>query len=96
MVRNINKLYYRIKSKIQTLKMKKYFTYFLLGSRSSTLNFEARSVDTRLPARKCVIVMINEFNPSRFRELINEGVGALLIIIPSDLETLSNEMREVG
>jgi hypothetical protein len=40
--------------------------------------------------------MINEFNPSRFRELINEGVGALLIIIPSDLESLSNEMREVG
>ncbi|XP_046436875.1 nicalin-like [Daphnia pulex] len=64
------------------------------GSRSSTLNFEARSVDTRLPARKCVILMINEFNPSRFRELINEGVGALLIIIPSDLESLSNDMRE--
>nr|CAG4636847.1 EOG090X02MW [Ceriodaphnia reticulata] len=64
------------------------------GSRSSTLNFEARSADTRLPARKCVILMINEFNPSRFRELINEGVGALLIIIPSELESLSDDMRE--
>lgn len=39
--------------------------------------------------------MINEFSPSRFRELINEGVGALLIIIPSDLESLSNDVREV-
>ncbi|KZS07100.1 Nicalin [Daphnia magna] len=64
------------------------------GSRSSTLNFEARSIDTRLPARKCVILMINEFSPSRFRELINEGVGALLIIIPSDLESLSYDVRE--
>nr|CAG4650810.1 EOG090X02MW [Simocephalus serrulatus] len=64
------------------------------GSRSSTLNFEARSIDTRLPARKCVILMINEFSPSRFRELINEGVGALLIIIPSDLESLTDDMRE--
>lgn len=39
--------------------------------------------------------MINEFSPSRFRELINEGVGALLIIIPSDLESLTDDMREV-
>jgi hypothetical protein len=76
--------------------MEIYFLFCLPGSRSSTLNFEARSVDTRLPARKCVILMINEFNPSRFRELINEGVGALLIIIPSDLESLSNDMREVA
>nr|CAG4646885.1 EOG090X02MW [Megafenestra aurita] len=64
------------------------------GSRSSILNFEARSIDTRMPARKCVILMINEFSPSRFRELINEGVGALLIVIPSDLESLTEDMKE--
>ena len=69
--------------------------FLKLGSRSSTLNFEARSVDTRNPARKCVMLMINEFNPSRFRELINEGVGAILIIIPSELESLTDDMREV-
>lgn len=39
--------------------------------------------------------MINEFSPSRFRELINEGVGALLIVIPSDLESLTEDMKEV-
>ena len=66
-----------------------------LGSRSSLLNFEARSIDTRLPARKCVLIMINEFSSSRFRELINEGAAALLIIIPSDLETLSEDAKEV-
>lgn len=41
------------------------------------------------------MLMINEFNPSRFRELINEGVGAILIIIPSELESLTDDMREV-
>ena len=39
--------------------------------------------------------MIHEFSPSRFRELVSEGVGALLIIIPSDLESLTDDMREV-
>nr|CAG4643073.1 EOG090X02MW [Ilyocryptus agilis] len=64
------------------------------GSRSSTLNFEARSIDTRLPARKCVILMVHEFSSSRFRELVSEGVGALLIIIPSDLDSISDDMKD--
>ena len=65
------------------------------GSRSSLLNFEARSVDTKLPARKCIILMINEFSISRFRELVNEGVGAVLIIIPADLDSISDDLKEV-
>lgn len=64
------------------------------GSRSSLLNFEARSIDTRLPARKCVMLMINEFSSSRFRELINEGVAALLIIIPSDLDSVTEDLKD--
>ena len=48
-----------------------------------------------MPGRKCVLLMINEFSPSHFRTLINEGVGALLIIIPSDLESLTDDVREV-
>ena len=67
----------------------------LLGSRSSILNYEARSMDTKLPARKCVILMINEFSVSRFRELVNEGVGAILIIIPADLDSITEDLKEV-
>lgn len=59
------------------------------------LNFEARSVDTRLASRKCVIVMIDQFRSGRFQELLSEGVGAMLIVIPSDLEKLSDDLREV-
>lgn len=66
------------------------------GSRSSLLNFEARSIDTRLPARKCVILMINEFSSSRFRELLSEGVAALLIIIPSDFDSVTEDLKEAS
>jgi len=51
------------------------------GSRSSALNFEASSISTRLPSRKCIIMMISEFSNARFRELIAEGAGALLVFI---------------
>jgi len=64
------------------------------GSRSSVLNYEARSIDTKLPARKCIILMINEFSVSRFRELVNEGVGAILIIIPADLDSITEDLKE--
>nr|CAG4642367.1 EOG090X02MW [Evadne anonyx] len=64
------------------------------GSRSSALNFEARSIDTKLPARKCVMLVINEFSVSRFRELVNEGVGAILIIIPADLDSITEDLKE--
>lgn len=59
------------------------------------MNFEARSGDTRTPARKCVLLMISEFTPIRFKELLNEGVGALLLIIPSELESVTEDVREV-
>lgn len=59
------------------------------------MSFEARSSDTRTPARKCVLLMISEFTPIRFRELLNEGVGALLIIIPSELESVTEDVKEV-
>ena len=52
-------------------------------------------MDTKLPARKCVILMINEFSVSRFRELVNEGVGAILIIIPADLDSITEDLKEV-
>jgi len=64
------------------------------GSRSAVLNFEARSIDTRLPARKCVILTINEFSSTRFRELVAEGVGALVIILPSNMDSLPEDLRE--
>nr|CAG4634664.1 EOG090X02MW [Alona affinis] len=64
------------------------------GSRSSVLNFESRSIETRNPARKCIIMKVQEFSTGRFRELINEGIGALLIVLPSDLDSLSDELKE--
>lgn len=39
--------------------------------------------------------MINEFSVSRFRELVNEGVGAILIIIPADLDSITEDLKEV-
>jgi len=41
------------------------------------------------------MMMIDEFSVSRFRELVNEGVGAILIIIPSDLDSITEDLKEV-
>jgi len=40
--------------------------------------------------------MVNEFSSSRFRELINEGVAALLIIIPSDLDSVTEDVKDAS
>lgn len=64
------------------------------GSRSAIFNFEARIDEVRLPARKCVIMKIKNFNNIRFKELITEGVGAIVIILPADLDSISADLRE--
>lgn len=70
--------------------------FLVSGSRSAIFNFEARIDEVRLPARKCVIMKINNFNNIRFKELITEGVGAIVIILPADLDSISADLREVN
>ena len=56
-----------------------------LGSRSNLLNMEARTIHSK-PAqisRRCVFVKLDDFNLERYRILVGQYAGAIIVILPA-------------
>lgn len=63
------------------------------GCRSAPINIEARSLTTWSTSRHCVITQLQELTIETFRD-VAERAGALLIILPSDLASLTTEQKQ--
>ncbi|XP_077869611.1 BOS complex subunit NCLN-like isoform X2 [Saccoglossus kowalevskii] len=55
---------------------------------------EARPIDSAVATRRCVITRLTELTMDRYRELLEQAAGALLVLIPSSLSSMSeNELQ---
>lgn len=65
-----------------------------LGCRSAAVNLEARSLAGWSTSRHCVVARLQDLSVDQFLE-IRSKAGALLLLLPSDLNSLSDLEREV-
>ena len=50
---------------------------------------EARPADAKMITRRCIVARLQEVSISKYRDLVQENAGALLILIPAELENIS-------
>ena len=72
------------------------FSLSLTGCRSALVNVEARSIDARVYTRRCVISRLNELTVDKFKEMVSQNAGALLVLLPTQLNNLSQEDKQVS
>ena len=78
-----------------TINIQKFY-FTIKGCRSSPVNMEARPVDAKMITRRCIVARLKEVSISKYRDLIQENAGALLVLLPSDLGSISKEDKQVG
>jgi len=66
----------------------------LHGSKQAALTMDARGPGATQVLRKTVVVKMAELSVSGFRELVSNGMGGLLLLLPPGLGGLGAEARE--
>lgn len=61
------------------------------GCKNSIINMEARSIDCKMLTRRCAVAKLQDVTMPKYRELMVQNAGALLIILPENLGNLSME-----
>ncbi|XP_067932697.1 BOS complex subunit ncln-like [Watersipora subatra] len=64
------------------------------GSRNTKVNMEARVVNSGSATRKCIVTKLNEFSLAAYHHLVESNAGAIMILLPSDLDQLSADEQE--
>ncbi|XP_052101120.1 nicalin-1-like [Mytilus californianus] len=64
------------------------------GCQAAQVNMEARPIDAKMITRRCIVTKMKEFTMAKYRDLIQENAGALLIILPRNLTALSEDDRQ--
>ncbi|XP_054278741.1 BOS complex subunit ncln-like [Macrosteles quadrilineatus] len=64
------------------------------GCRSAPVNLEARSLTSWSTSRHCVVVRFQDLSAEHFRE-IRSKAGALLVVLPKDVENLPSSEKQV-
>ena len=67
-----------------------------LGSQSSVINVEARPVDASSVIRKCVVSKLADFTIEKYKDIVSNNAAGLLIILPKDLDSFSQEEKLVN
>ncbi|XP_071965908.1 BOS complex subunit ncln-like [Antedon mediterranea] len=57
------------------------------GCRNALVNMEARPINSNVMVRRCLVTRLAELTSERYQEVI-EGAGALLILLPKDINAL--------
>lgn len=65
-----------------------------LGSRANQLSMEARTINAKPSAvsRKCVLVKLQDISLERYRNLVSQYAGAIIVLLP---EKYSEESKAV-
>lgn len=64
------------------------------GCKSALVNMEARPIDAKMITRRCIIVRLQEISISRYRDLIQENAGALMILLPKNLSEITEQEKK--
>lgn len=58
---------------------------------------EARSLDsTTAYNRRCVVMRLAELTLERYRMILEQNAGALVIILPTELHNLSEDLKKAS
>ncbi|XP_033101240.1 nicalin-1-like [Anneissia japonica] len=57
------------------------------GCRNALVNMEARPINSNVMVRRCLVTRLAELTAERYQEII-EGAGALLVLLPKDINSL--------
>eukprot|EP00795_Rhopilema_esculentum_P005605 gene5605-10811_t len=63
------------------------------GSRSALVNLEARPFSSNNLARRCAVAKLSEVTIDRLKSKINDGLSALLVLLPSKYPDISEDDR---
>lgn len=76
-------------------RMQQYdFAGVKYGSRSALINLEARSLSAENLIRRCAVVKIKQLDTNQLKTAITNGLSGLLILLPSDLDSVVAEGGE--
>jgi hypothetical protein len=71
---------------------KEYFCFS--GCRNAIVNLDVRPLDAAMLTRRCVLTKLKELTIEKFREMLTQGAGALVIMLPAR-ESMTEEEKEV-
>jgi len=60
------------------------------------VNVEARLIDSVGFTRKCVIAKLRELTIDKYKSLVQSNAAGLLVILPHDTHSMSDEDKEVS
>ncbi|XP_071104679.1 BOS complex subunit ncln-like [Haliotis cracherodii] len=63
------------------------------GSKNSLINMEARPIDAKMLTRRCVVARLREVTMPKFRDLLTQNAGGLVILLPEDFNSLTEEEK---
>lgn len=66
-----------------------------LGCRNALVNVEAHPIDANVLTRRCVIAKMKEVTLDKYRDMMLQNAGALLVLLPENLAELDKEDKEV-
>lgn len=69
--------------------------FFYSGCRNAPVNLEARSLSSWSTFRHCVVARLQDISSDQFRE-IRAKAGALLVVLPKNMEHLPQEDKKVS
>ncbi|KAK2177660.1 hypothetical protein NP493_587g04014 [Ridgeia piscesae] len=64
------------------------------GCRNSLVNVEARAIEAQMYTRRCVITKLQDLAMDKYREIVSQNAGALLVLLPQNLTELPNIVKE--
>ena len=65
------------------------------GCKNAIINMEARSIDSKMLTRRCAVAKLQDVTMPKYRDLMTQNAGALLVILPNNLTSLSPEEKQV-
>ncbi|XP_064621002.1 BOS complex subunit ncln-like isoform X2 [Lineus longissimus] len=63
------------------------------GCRNAIVNLDVRPLDAAMLTRRCVLTKLKELTIEKFREMLTQGAGALVVMLPQR-ESLTEEEKE--
>ena len=59
------------------------------------VNVEARSLDAKVVTRRCVLAKLKELTIEKYRDIVSQSAGGILVLLPNNLAALPQEEQEV-
>lgn len=73
-----------------------FYVPHLEGSRSASVNLEARPLSSNNLARRCGVARISELRVDALKSKINNGLSALLVLLPNHYPDVPEDDRIVS